>query len=256
MLFRINNGQKGTFVHHWCEDPASGRAGGLMAIFYLHHDFKGRSNVRSIVAAAAYRSGDTLMDERAGRVHNYERKAGVLHTEISAPKDAPSWASVRAELWNRLDYVEDRSSRPEDAQLARSLELALPHEMTLAQQVFLVRDFIHENFTRKGFVADWAIHAPHRDSNGKNFHAHVLVPLRPIEGRGFAKRKPRTFGQQSQITRTWRQRWARLTNRHLARHGIEAEIDERPRGRQDPAPFRVEPSWGSTVGKPPLRAPC
>jgi len=45
-----------------------------MAIFYLHHDFKGRSNVRSIVAAAAYRSGDTLTDERTGRVHNYSRQ--------------------------------------------------------------------------------------------------------------------------------------------------------------------------------------
>lgn len=236
--------RKGTFVHFQCASPASGR-GEDMAIFYLHHDFKGRSNVRSIVAAAAYRSGDTLTDERTGRVHNYSRKAGILHAEIGTPKDAPPWASIRSELWNRLEFVESHSTRPDDAQLARSLEIALPHELTTAQQVFLVRDFVHENFTRKGFVADWAIHAPHRDGNGKNFHAHILVPMRPIEGRSFAKRKPRTFGQQSEIVRQWRRRWARLANRHLARHGIKAEIDERPRGRsQAPtaAVWTVRPS--------------
>lgn len=224
-----------------------------MAIFYLHHDFKGRSNVRSIVAAAAYRSGDTLTDERTGRVYNYIRKAGILHAEINTPKDAPAWASIRAELWNRLEFVESQSTRPEDAQLAHSFEVALPHEMATGQHVFLVRDFVRENFTRKGQVADWAIHAPHRDGNGKNLHAHILVPLRPIEGRGFAKLKPRTFGQQGEITRTWRQRWARLTNRHLARHGIKAEIDERPRGRTDPAPaLTAQPLrfWGMQRGAP------
>ena len=213
-----------------------------MAIFYLHHAIKGRSNVRSIVAAAAYRSGDTLTDERTGRVHNYSRKAGILHAEIGTPQGSPLWAAIRSELWNRLEFAENHSTRPDDAQLAHSFEVALPHELTTAQQIFLVRDFVRETFTRKGFVADWAIHAPHRKGNGKNFHAHILVPLRPIEGRQFAKRKPRTFGQQSAIIRQWRQKWARLTNRHLARHGIPAEIDERPRADRTASPEAARPS--------------
>ena len=224
-----------------------------MAIFYLHHQIKGRSKGKNIVAAAAYRSGDALTDEKTKRRYDYSRKAGVLHAEIGAPKQATPWASIRAELWNRLEFVEDRSTRHESAQLAHSFELALPHEMTLGQQVFLMRDFVRETFTRKGFVADWAIHAPHRNGNGKNFHAHILVPLRPIEGRGFAKRKPRTFGQQSEIIRTWRQRWARLTNRHLARYGIEARIDERAKVNQLPKPSRPSSFLGVNGGRSP---PC
>ena len=195
-----------------------------MAIFHLHHTIKGRAKIKSIVAAAAYRSGDALRDERTKRLYDYTRKNGVLHSEISAPKDAPLWVQNRAELWNRLDYVERHSRRPEDAQLAHNFDIALPHELTTAQQVFLVLDFVRENFTRKGLVSDWAIHGPDKD-NGLNFHVHILVALRPIEGQRFARRKPRTFGQQSEIIREWRQRWARLTNRHLARYGIAARID-------------------------------
>ena len=228
-----------------------------MAIFHLHHEIKGRSKVRSIVAAAAYRSGDTLADERTKKRYDYSRKTGVLHSEISAPKNAPSWTQNRAELWNRLDFVESQSSRPEDAQLAHSFDIALPHELTTDQQVFLVRDFVRENFTRKGQVADWSIHAPHKGGNGLNFHVHILVPLRPIEGRGFAKRKPRTFGRQAEIVREWRQKWAKLTNRHLARYGIAARIDagRHEEGTAEPERQTVwfTPAWGMQRGaEPPL----
>ena len=201
-----------------------------MAIFYLHHDFKGRSNVRSIVAAAAYRSGDTLTDERTGRVHNYSRKAGILHAEIGAPKDAPPWASIRSELWNRLEFVESHSTRPDDAQLARSLEIALPHELTTAQQVFSSATSCTRTSPARALSRIGQFMLRTGTATEKTFTPIFSFPC-VQSGRSFAKRKPRTFGQQSEIVRQWRRRWARLANRHLARHGIKAEIDERPRGR-------------------------
>ncbi len=214
-----------------------------MAIFHLHHTIKGRAKIKSIVAAAAYRAGDALRDEQTKRIYDYTQKRGVLHSEISAPKDAPSWVHNRAEFWNRLDYVESHSRRPDDAQLAHSFDIALPHELTTEQQIFLVRDFVRENFTRKGLVSDWAIHAPDKDGNGLNFHVHILVAMRPIEGQRFARQKPRTFGRQAEIVREWRQRWAKLTNRHLARYGIEARIDERAQAEQaKDAPTPLPPS--------------
>ena len=226
-----------------------------MAIFHLHHTIKGKAKIKSIVAAAAYRAGDALRDEQTKRLYDYTQKRGVLHSEISAPKDAPSWVHNRAEFWNRLDYVESHSRRPDDAQLAHSFDIALPHELTTAQQVFLVRDFVRENFTRKGLVSDWAIHAPDKEGNGLNFHVHILVAMRPIEGQRFARRKPRTFGRQGEIVREWRKRWARLTNRHLARYGIAARIDERSQVEQDKdAPWPPRPAFFSGVngGPPPL----
>jgi len=228
-----------------------------VAIFHLHHTIKGRGNIKSIVAAAAYRAGDALRDERTQRLYDYTRKEGVLHSEIGAPKDAPSWVHHRAEFWNRLDYVERQSSRPDDAQLAHSFDIALPHELTTEQQIFLVRDFVRENFTRKGLVSDWSIHAPDKDGNGLNVHVHILVAMRPIEPRGFAKRKPRTFGQLSEVVREWRQRWARLTNRHLARYGIATRIDPGRHEEQKAEPRQRKvwfaPSWGMQRGaEPPL----
>ena len=117
-----------------------------------------------------------------------------------------------------------------------------------------MRDFVRENFTRKGLVSDWAIHAPDT-RNGLNFHVHILVAMRPIEGKRFAMCKPRTFGRQGKIVREWRQRWARLTNRHLARYGIAARIDERSQAEQDKGarePPRPSFSSGVNGGQAPL----
>jgi hypothetical protein len=212
---------------------------------YLHHNIIGRGprcKVRSVIAAASYRAGVKLIEERTGERHDYTRKQGVLHDEIATPKGAPSWAINRAELWNRLDYIEDRSTRPETAQLAHGFAIALPHELTLEQQIFLMRDYVREQFTRKGFVADWVIHAPSKDGDKRNYHAHVLVPLRQIVGAGFSN-KPRTFGLLDQMVTCWRKSWLNLANRHLARYGIAARIGTPASGVDPVAP----PDFGAAA---------
>jgi hypothetical protein len=60
-----------------------------------------------------YRAGVKLIEERTGERHDCTRKQGVLHDETALPKNAPSLAMNRAELWNRMDHIEDRSTRPE-----------------------------------------------------------------------------------------------------------------------------------------------
>ena len=71
-----------------------------MAIYHLSVKAIGRSQGRSATAAAAYRAATRIEDERTGLVHDYSRKGGVLHREIVALEDAPSWAQDRARLWN------------------------------------------------------------------------------------------------------------------------------------------------------------
>lgn len=65
-----------------------------------------RAKGHSATAAAAYRSGSKIADERTGVVHDYTRRAGVEHSEIVTPKDAPAWAADRAALWNAAELSE------------------------------------------------------------------------------------------------------------------------------------------------------
>jgi len=66
-----------------------------MAIFHLSVKTISRSAGRSATAAAAYRSGKIVHDERTGLIHDYRRRHGVSHSEIVLPKSAPSWAVER-----------------------------------------------------------------------------------------------------------------------------------------------------------------
>ena len=52
----------------------------------------------SAVAAAAYRSGEKLVNEWDGLTHDYTRKRGVVHTEIMLPAHAPPEFQDRSTL--------------------------------------------------------------------------------------------------------------------------------------------------------------
>ena len=104
-----------------------------------------RSDGRSSVACAAYRSAALLYDERTGETHDYTRKSGVVHEEIMLPEGAPPWAADRQQLWACVELAEKRK----DAQVARELLLSLPHQLTHEQRVELVQRFVREVYARK-----------------------------------------------------------------------------------------------------------
>src|SRR3546814_12121812 len=54
----------------------------VMAIFHLSVKVISRAAGRSAVAAAAYRAGERLHDERLDRDHDFRAKSGVEHSEI------------------------------------------------------------------------------------------------------------------------------------------------------------------------------
>lgn len=196
-----------------------------MAIFHLSvHDRVSRGAGQSSLASAAYIDREWYRDERTGEVYDYTRLRAPLFTGVYAPKDAPDWARNAAELWNRVEAFEKRR----DAQLAMPIDIALPHELTLEQNRYLLQDFVRENFVRKGYAAHVAIHPP--DHDHRNIHAHVLVTLRKIDEHGFA----RTKGEQQDNYRNrdayvegLRESWEKLANRHLERWGHDARIDRR-----------------------------
>lgn len=181
-----------------------------MADYRLSAQMISRAHGRSAVAAAAYRAGETLSDERTGLEHDYSRKGGVLHSEIMAAEGAPAWALERETLWNAVEKSETRSN----SQVAREIQLSLPHELNAEQRLALVREFVQENFVARGMVADVALHAPPRDGDQRNFHAHVMLTTREIGADGFARTKQRDWNSQATLE-GWREAWAATQNRHL-----------------------------------------
>lgn len=192
-----------------------------------------RSAGRSATAAAAYRHAEKIEDRRQGITHDYTRKGHVADGFIMTPKDAPAWASDRSELWNQVEAAEKRA----DAQVAREIEVALPREITPAEQVRLIRDFVAENLTSRGMVADVAIHRPPASDGQEQPHAHIMLTMRPFDGQGFAAKKDRSWNDKENVE-AWRASWAEHVNRAYERGQHQERIDHRSYERRgiDQAP--------------------
>ena len=202
--------------------------GGFMAIFSLNHAFVSRGAGHNVIAGAAYLARESLVD-RMGRVFDFQKLGGLLHSEIATPTGAPDWAKDRQRLWQTIDARENYSTRAKDARLAHTFKIALPHELTLEQNIWLLRDFVRGEFTRKGYIVDWAIHEAPEGGDSRNIHAHLQVTMRPLEAGGKLGKKWRVSirGGYADQLKTWRTSWAKQTNRHLKRHGHTVKVDER-----------------------------
>ncbi len=176
----------------------------------------GGATRRSIVAAAAYRSGDRLYDETQGKFFQFD-KPELVHAEIMAPEGAPAWVYDREALWNRVElseYNKDGSMRA-DAQLARELEVSLPRELSPEQHIALTRGFIQKYLVADGMVADFAIHVPIASDGGEHPHAHILCTKRrldPARPFGFAKTKEREWDEFEAIKQPWNAARKRYNN--------------------------------------------
>lgn len=198
-----------------------------MAIYHFSVKNVSRADGRSAVAAAAYRSGEKLIDERQGKEQDYTRKTGVEFTKIYAPENTNPELLDRNQLWNTVEKVENRKN----SQLAREFEIAFPHELNQEQRQGLLNELCQDIVKRHGVVVDAAIHAPHTESGSdkRNYHAHILLTTRSIDEQGNLGKKTREFNDHGkQQVEHWRERFADLTNSHLARAGhVFVEVDHR-----------------------------
>ena len=196
-----------------------------MAIYHLSVKAVSRSAGRSATAAAAYRAGCEIADERTGEIHDYTRKGGVESADIVLPDGAPEWATDRAKLWNAAELAEKRK----DACVAREFEVALPSELSPAERRRLALDFAKDMANREGCAVDVAIHAPGREGDNRNHHAHILRTTRKVEADGLgAKLDTEKAGRKrSDDLEAVRAKWADLTNERLRKNGIAARVDHR-----------------------------
>lgn len=196
-----------------------------MAIYHLSAKVVSRTSGRSAVAAAAYRSGERLLDARTGLAHDFRARSGVVTSFIAAPADAPEWALDRQSLWSATEVHETRSN----STTAREWEAALPDELDADQREALARSFAAAMVARFGVVADCALHTPSREGDERNHHLHMLTTTRAVDAQGFGAKTRELDGGKGRgaAVEEIRALWADLTNRALEAAQVSARVDHR-----------------------------
>ncbi len=194
-----------------------------MAIYHTRIKTFSRAKEHSSIAAAAYRAGLLLIDERGTR-HDYRRRGGVVETRCVAPDEAPDWAFMPSQLWAAAEAAERRK----DATVAREFEIALPHELDDVQRSELVSALARALVERYGFAVQASIHAPDTP-DGLNYHAHILATTRRIGSEGLNdKTRELDGGASGRIEVEWtREMVATTINAHLKAAQIDARVDHR-----------------------------
>lgn len=209
-----------------------------MAIYHLSTKPISRSSGRSAVASIAYRAGIAITDERLGKTYDYTKRHGVLWTGLATPNDVKI---DRNELWNLAEKSENRSN----SRTAREIVINIPHELMqgdLGTGNMLAHEFASQLSEKYQVAVDVAVHAPDKQGDNRNFHAHLLLTTRKIEQdrHGNIKltdksqlemsntqlKKAGLLSNQDELKEI-RKAWADLTNEYLAEHGIDERIDHR-----------------------------
>lgn len=203
-----------------------------MGYFYFSSQILNRAS-HSAVAAAAYRSGETLYSERDGLTKNYGERIVQPQCFILKPKHAPDWVMDRERLWNEVEKIE----KQKNAQMVREIRLALPTVLSEEDQKELLLEFCKKNFSDEGMVADIAIH---RDKE-KNPHAHVMLTMRPFNEDGSWGNKRKKINQEvsgvikkvsvhltdwneKETLSRWRKNYAEVINEKLNIRGIDDQV--------------------------------
>ena len=199
-----------------------------MAIYHFSVKTISRSNGRSAVACAAYRSGEKLVCDFYGKEQDYTKKTGVEFTEIYAPENTNTELTNRQKLWNEVEKAERRK----DALLAREFEIAFPRELNAEQRKNMLNELCQNLVKKYGVIVDAAIHAPHTDSGSdeRNYHAHIMFTTRSINEHGdFSAKKYRDFSRDNgtETVSHWRESFAELCNQHLEKNGFDERVDHR-----------------------------
>ena len=188
-----------------------------MAIYHLSLKEMRRSQGRSSVAAAAYRLGEKMKDERIGKTFNYSKKSGILDKFFILPNGAKNFQNT-SHFWNEAERSENRKN----SVVAREIIINLPYEISDQQRSELVKKFCNEIVANHSVGITAAIHEPCKDGDDRNFHAHILFTTRQITAEGFGK-KTREFDDKKQgveVLKNIRKRYEILQNEALKNAGF------------------------------------
>lgn len=180
-------------------------------------------------AAAAYRAGERLYDERTGLTHDYQRRTGVEYAELLRPSVA-TWVESREQLWNAAEQAERRSN----ARVAREVIACFPHQLSVNERFRTGRELGKWLVNQYGVAVDIAWHIPDKKGDQRNYHVHLLFTTREVTETGLGK-KTRVLDHvktgPEEIHKV-RQQWADILNRSLQRANSEVRVDHRSYAEQ------------------------
>ncbi len=216
-----------------------------MAIPFARARYLSRSSGGNAVRSAAYNARDAIQAERTGELFYFKNRDAPEHHEVLLPEGADARLADAAVLWNAAEAAERRK----DAQVAREIVLALPADrvLTTEDRIELARTFAEQHFVAKGLAVQLDVHAPHKErgegeggwaegtgGDHTNWHAHLLITTRRIEGGELSAKKARDLdpevrraGTRTLVTdaEAWGETWRVHQDRYFQEHGIELRVD-------------------------------
>jgi Ti-type conjugative transfer relaxase TraA len=214
-----------------------------MAIAFARARYLSRATGGNAVRSAAYNAREAIEAERTGELFHFRHRDAPEHHEVLLPEGADACFADCAVLWNAAEAAEKRK----DSQVAREIVVALPadRELSTEDRIELARSFAQEHFVSKGLAVQLDVHAPHKDrgegegadgtgGDHTNWHAHLLITTRRIEGDRLAAKKARDLdpevrqaGTRALVTEAdvWGELWRAHQDRYFAEHGLELRVD-------------------------------
>ena len=208
-----------------------------MAIQFARMRILTRSKGHCAVRSATYNARAAARSERTGERYSFTDRHDLEHHEILLPEGAPEEMRDFETLWNKAQFAEKRINSQE----AKELLLALPDnpEITDKMRLEMTRGFVQDNFVEHGVGAQIDIHGPHEGvKNGDdvlndasvNYHAHVLVTTRRIDGQGMAEKARDLNGLFAKgyvmDGDKWGEVWRDYQNEYFMRNGLDIRVDE------------------------------
>lgn len=216
-----------------------------------------RGGGRSASAAAAYRAGERIVDERTDLIHDFRNKGGVKANLIIGPEGSEKWSA--SQLWNAAEVAEDKlnPTRAASAATAREFIISLPNELPTDKAIALCRSYGEYLQKTHGVVVMASLHDPdlkadelriRRPGEGAsnaryNLHCHFLFTDRrvevgekgePVFGEKATEFNKRKFGVKkgepngSDTIQACRREWEKQANAALDSIGfVGARVDMR-----------------------------
>ena len=167
--------------------------------------------------------------------------------EATEAGNMPAWAqSNPLAFWQAADAYERKNGTT-----YREMEIALPRELSAAQRIELVREFVRQEIGDR-HAYQWAIHVPTAADGGEQPHVHLMFSERQRDGierdpeqyfkrynakapeKGGARKgygpsagQTLTKAERAAELKELRGRWEAMCNAHLERAGVEQRIDMR-----------------------------
>ena len=206
-----------------------------MAIQFARARYISRSTGGSAVRSAAYNERAAITADRTGELFYFAHRDAPAHHEVLLPEGTAVRFTDSAVLWNAAEAAEKRK----DAQVAREIVLALPANAELSDEdrIELARSFAQQHFVAKGLAVQLDVHAPHEGESEferANWHAHLLITTRRIEGETFAAKKARDLDPEVRRAggrvvvaegEVWGELWRDHQNRYFLAHGLGIRVD-------------------------------